>query len=58
MNNVCKVLFRHITDAENLIKNPTEAALLFHEFNFLMHEWNVYSARGYSSTMPLFYFNF
>jgi len=38
------VLFRHITDAERLISIPTEAALLFHEHNFLRHEWLVYSA--------------
>jgi len=37
---------------------PTEAALLFHEHNFVRHEWTVYSARGYSSTMPLFFFQF
>jgi hypothetical protein len=41
-----------------LIPIPTEAALLFHEYNFIRHEWNIYSARGYSSTMPLFYFDF
>jgi len=37
---------------------PTEAALLFQESNFARLEWRVYSMRGYSSTMPLFYFNF
>jgi len=36
---------------------PTEAALLFYEHNFINHEWVTYSMRGYSSTMPLFYFN-
>lgn len=56
--NVSAILLRHIKDAESLIKEPTEAALLFHEHNFLRHEWNIYSARGYSSTVPLFYFNF
>jgi hypothetical protein len=55
---VSYVLIRHIHDAERLIRNPTEAALLFHEYEFIRHNWNVYSARGYSSTMPLFYFNF
>lgn len=58
LQNVSYVLIRHIHDAERLIRNPTEASLLFHEYEFVRHEWNVYSARGYSSTMPLFYFNF
>lgn len=51
------MLIRHIKDAERLIQQPTEAALLFHEFNFTNHEWVIYSARGYSSTLPIFYFN-
>ena len=55
--NVSSVLIRHIIDAERLIHVPTEAALLFYEHNFLNHEWVTYSMRGYSSTMPLFYFN-
>ena len=32
--------------------------MLFHESNFLGSQWNIYSATGYSSTMPLFYFHF
>lgn len=52
------VLLRHIHDAEELIQEPSEAALLFHEHQFQRHEWNVYSNRGYSSTMPLFHFHF
>ena len=55
---VSRILVKHIQDAEKLISRPTEAALLFHEHNFLKHEWNIYSARGYSSTVPLFYYNF
>jgi hypothetical protein len=58
MHNVSQVLIRHVYDAQQIIKMPTEAALLFHEHNFSRMEWRVYSTRGYSSTMPLFYFNF
>ena len=58
MHNVSQVLIRHISDAERLISRPTEAALLFHEHNFLRHEWTVQSAMGYQPTTPLFYFNF
>ena len=58
MHNVSQVFYRHIYDAERLIKQPTQAALLFHERYFKRREWSVYSARGYSSTMPIFYFNF
>ena len=28
--------------------------MLFHEHNFIGHEWNIQSTSGYSSTMPLF----
>lgn len=56
--NVSMVLVRHIKDAELLIKRPSEAALLFHEHSFNRHEWNVSSSRGYSATIPLFYFDF
>lgn len=52
------VLVRHIKDAELLIKKPSEAALLFHEHSVNRHEWNVSSSRGYSATIPLFYFDF
>ena len=55
-NNVSEIIFKRISDAENLIPIPTEAALLFHEQNFTQKEWNIYSAMGYSSTLPLFYF--
>ena len=58
MQNVALVLVRHIKDAEDLIKNPTDAALLFHEHNFLRHEWTVSTTWGYQPTTPLFYFNF
>ena len=37
-----------------MIPKPTECALLFHEFNFIRHKWIVYTANGYSSTMPFF----
>jgi hypothetical protein len=54
MNNVCSVIFKHIEAAETYIEQPTQAALLFHEHNFIGHEWLVQSTGGYSSTMPLF----
>lgn len=57
-NTVSKILHQHILEAQRLIPKPTEAALLFHEHNFVAHEWHIYSAAGYSSTMPLFYFHF
>ena len=52
--NVCTILFKHIEAAERFIIHPTEGALLFHERNFTLHEWEVQTTSGYSSTMPLF----
>ena len=54
MTNVCQIIFKHIEAAQKFIEQPTEAALLFHEHNFLRHEWVIQSTSGYSSTMPLF----
>ena len=54
MTNVCQIMFNHIEAAERYIEEPTQAALLFHENNFLRHEWLVQTTSGYSSTMPLF----
>jgi len=54
--NVGQILHAHIQEAERLIPKATEGAKLFHEYNFQRHEWNVQSANGYPSTMPLFYF--
>lgn len=54
MTNVCSVIFKHIEAAEAYIEEPTQAALLFHEHNFIGHEWFIQSTGGYSSTMPLF----
>lgn len=56
--NVAQMLYNHIQEAERLIPRASEGAKLFHEHNFSRHEWNVYSANGYPSTMPLFYFQF
>ena len=52
--NVCQIIYKHIEAAENYIEMPTQAALLFHEHNFIGHEWNIQTTSGYSSTMPLF----
>jgi len=41
-----------------LIPTPTEGAKLFHEYNFMRHQWTVDTANGYSSTAPLFHFYF
>lgn len=54
MTNVCEIIYKHIEAAEKFIEQPTEAALLFHENNFIRHEWLVQTTSGYSSTMPLF----
>lgn len=54
MTNVCQIIFKHIEAAQKFIEKPTEAALLFHENNFIRHEWIIQSTGGYSSTMPLF----
>lgn len=56
--SVSTLIFRHIEEAERLIPNATEAALLFHEANFTQKEWTIYSAMGYNSTLPVFYFTF
>lgn len=56
--NVAQMIHHHIQEAERLIPRSSEGAKLFHEHNFVRHEWNVYSANGYPSTMPLFYFQF
>jgi hypothetical protein len=55
---VSQILLGHIYDAQDQIKRPSQGAMLFHEHNFQAHEWSIYSMRGYSSTMPIFYFNF
>ena len=47
----------HIKEAQRLIPEPTECAKLFHEFNFVRHRWFVYTANGYSSTMPFFQYH-
>jgi hypothetical protein len=52
--NVCGIIFKHIEAAETYIEVPTQAALLFHETNFMRREWVVETTDGYSSTMPLF----
>lgn len=57
-NNVSFLIWQHIKEAERLINEPTEAAMLFHESNFIGSQWDIYNATGYSSTMPLFYFHF
>ena len=54
ITNVSQIIFKHIQAAEYYITEPTQAALLFHEFNFVRHEWVVQTINGYSSTMPLF----
>ena len=54
LTNVSQIVFNHIEAAEEHIKAPTFAALLFHENNFIRHEWLVKTTSGYSSTMPLF----
>lgn len=54
INNVCQIIFKHIEAAEAYIEVPTQAARLFHEHNFMGHEWNIQTTSGYSSTMPLF----
>lgn len=54
MTNVSQIIANHIDAAEMYITQPTQAALLFHENNFIRHEWIVSTTSGYSSTMPLF----
>jgi hypothetical protein len=56
--NVSTIVVTHICEAQRLIPEATEGAKLFHEHNFLRHQWNIQTATGYSSTMPLFYFHF
>jgi hypothetical protein len=41
INNVCQIIFKHIEAAEAYIEVPTQAARLFHEHNFMGHEWNI-----------------
>ena len=53
-NNVSQIIVMHIKEAQRLIPEPTECAKLFHEYNFIRHRWTVYTANGYSSTMPFF----
>ena len=57
-NNVTSIIMRHINDAQRLLPEGTEGAKLFHEMNFTPAQWNIYTANGYSSTMPLFYYYF
>eukprot|EP00347_Sterkiella_histriomuscorum_P007487 403348732 len=38
MTNVCQIIFKHIEAAMKFIEKPTEAAMLFHEHNFLRHK--------------------
>ena len=57
INNVSSIIFKHIEAAEKFIIRPTEGALLFHEDNFVLHEWIITSTSGYSSTMPLFLYS-
>ena len=52
------VIVSHIDEAHRLIPEPTEGAKLFHEHNFVPHQWTIETANGYSSTMPLFHFYF
>ena len=47
LSKVSSIIHHHICEAQRMIPVPTEAALLFHEHNFLSHEWNIYSASGY-----------
>lgn len=54
INMVSSIIFKHIEAAERYIEEPTQAALLFHEHNFIGHEWHIQTTSGYSSTMPLF----
>ena len=56
--NVSHIIVSHICEAQRLIPEPTEGAKLFHEYNFMRHQWTVDTANGYSSTMPLFHFYF
>lgn len=39
ITNVCQIIYTHIEAAQKFIERPTEAALLFHENNFVRHEW-------------------
>ena len=48
----------HICEAQRLIPVPTEGSKLFHEYNFMPHQWTIETTHGYSSTMPLFHFYF
>ena len=54
--NVSHIIEGHISEAQKLIPTPTEGSKLFHEYNFMPHEWHIDSMNGYSSTMPFFYF--
>ena len=56
--NVSHIIVSHICEAQRLIPEPTEGAKLFHEYNFMPHQWTIQTTSGYSSTMPLFYFYF
>ena len=56
--NVSHIIEGHISEAQRLIPEPTEGSKLFHEYNFMPHEWHIESTNGYSSTMPFFYFHF
>ena len=58
MENVCKIIIKHIFAAEHFIKTPTEGASLFNESNFRRQEWNIQTTSGYSSSMPLFIYTY
>lgn len=56
--NVSHIIVNHISEAQRLIPVPTEGSKLFHEYNFMRHQWTIETMHGYSSTMPFFHFYF
>lgn len=57
-NNVSTIILTHIQRAEKILPTPTEGALLFHEHNFLPHQWHIDTINGFAATAPIFQFQF
>ena len=53
-NNVSTIILTHINRAERILPSATEGALLFHEHNFLPHQWHIDTINGFAATAPIF----
>ena len=58
LENVAAIIIKHILTAEIYIGKPSEGAQLFNESNQIRQEWNIQTTSGYSSTMPLFIYDY